>query len=140
MKQTKFWSLFFGLTCLVGASFVVAQETIPLPSQTVTDTQTQDVYQPDDTVSNFDVTTAYDTMQNLQESVSGIVQELYALDAQQRTGDTISDKYREVRNQIVDVIQTINTTTANVSDVLKQIAMYKQMIASAYQDLQDSRS
>ena len=140
MKQTKFWSLFFGLTCLVGGSFVVAQETIPLQSQTMTDTQTQEVYQPDDTVSNFDVTTAYDTMQNLQESVSGIVQELYALDAQQRSGDTISDKYRSVRNEIVNVIQTINTTTDNVGSMLKKISVYKRMIQIAYQDLQDSRS
>lgn len=111
-----------------------------MASQTTIDTQTQDNYQPDETVSNFDVTTAYDTMQSLQASVSGIVAELYALDAQQMSGDTISDKYREVRNEIVSVIQTINTTTEDVSTMLNKIATYKKMIYVAYQDLQASRS
>ncbi|MCX6823224.1 MAG: hypothetical protein NTX91_04530 [candidate division SR1 bacterium] len=128
-----------GSATLIGGSFAIAQETIPLQSQTVTDTQTQDSYLPDETVSNFDVTTAYDTMQSLQSSVDGIVKELYALDAQQRSGDTISAKYREVRNEIVNVIQTINTTTDNVGSMLKKIAVYKRMIQIAYQDLQDSR-
>lgn len=136
----KLWCTLLGLSCLLGGSFVIAQETLPMESQTTTDTQIEDVYQPDESVSNFDVTTAYDTMQSLQESVSGIVAELYALDAQQRTGDTISDKYREVRNEIVNVIQTINSTTDNVSAMLKKIAMYKRMIAIAYQDLQSSRT
>lgn len=111
-----------------------------MESQTTTDTQVEDVYQPDESVSNFDVTTAYDTMQSLQASVSGIVAELYALDAQQMSGDTISDKYREVRNEIVSVIQTINTTTEDVSTMLNKIATYKKMIYIAYQDLQSSRS
>lgn len=111
-----------------------------MASQTTTDTQVEDVYQPDESVSNFDVTTAYDTMQSLQASVSGIVAELYALDAQQMSGDTISDKYREVRNEIVSVIQTINTTTEDVSVMLNKIATYKKMIYIAYQDLQSSRS
>ena len=136
----KLWSTLLGLSCLLGGSFVIAQETLPMESQTTTDTQVEDVYQPDESVSNFDVTTAYDTMQSLQASVSGIVAELYALDAQQMSGDTISDKYREVRNEIVSVIQTINTTTEDVSTMLNKIATYKKMIYIAYQDLQSSRS
>lgn len=139
MKQMKLWSTLFGLTCLLAGSFAVAQETIPMQSQIATDAQVQDVYQPDETVSDFDVKTAYDTMQSLQSSVDGIIQELYALDAQQRTGEAISDKYREVRNEIVNVIQTINTTTEKVSGVLQKIAMYKKMIYVAYEDLQSSR-
>jgi hypothetical protein len=51
----------------------------------------------------------------------------------------ISDKYRAVRNEIVNVIQTINTTTEQASDVLKKVAMYKKLIYVAYQDLQASR-
>jgi hypothetical protein len=140
MKQMKLWSMLLGLSCLLGGSFVIAQETLPMESQTTIDTQTSDSYQPDETVSNFDVTTAYDTMQSLQASVSGIVAELYALDAQQMSGDTISDKYREVRNEIVSVIQTINTTTEDVSVMLNKIAAYKKMIYIAYEDLQASRS
>lgn len=139
MKNMKLLFAIIWWTTLIGGSFVIAQEAIPMESQTTTDTQIEDVYQPDDEVSDFDVKTAYDTMQNLQSSVDGIIQELYDLDAQQRTGDTISDKYREVRNEIVNVIQTINTTTENVSDMLKKIAMYKKMIYVAYEDLQSSR-
>jgi murein DD-endopeptidase MepM/ murein hydrolase activator NlpD len=140
MKQMKFWSMLVGLTCLLGGSFAIAQDTIPMETQTVTDTQIQDSYLPDESVSDFDVKTAYDTMQSLQSSVDGIVQELYDLDALQWSWGTISDKYREVRNEIVNVIQTINTTTDDVSSILKKIAMYKRMIQIAYQDLQDSRA
>jgi len=78
-------------------------------------------------------------MQSLQSSVDGLIQELYDLDAQERTGDMISEKYRAVRNEIVNVIQTINATTEKVSEKLKKIAMYKKMIYVSYQDLQASR-
>ncbi|MEI8092026.1 MAG: hypothetical protein WCG98_07710 [bacterium] len=105
----------------------------------MTDTSNLDVYQPDQAVSDFDVSTAYTTMQDLQSSVDGLTQQLYDLDAKERSGDVISEKYREVRKEIVKVIQTIDTTTATVSDTLKKIAMYQKLIYVAYQDLTDSR-
>lgn len=79
-------------------------------------------------------------MESLSSSVDEIVQKLYALDAQQRTWSTISEKYREVRNEIVAVIQSINTTTEQTSQLLQKIANYKKMIHVAYQDLQASRT
>jgi hypothetical protein len=98
-----------------------------------------DSYQPDQEVSDFDVQNASSSLQDLQNSVDSITNELYSLDAKERTGDTISAKYREVRNEIVKVIQSINTATDTVSDILKKIALYKKLILSAYQEVQDSR-
>ncbi len=103
------------------------------------DTGTLDTYQPDSQVDNFDVKTADTTIQDLQGSVDSITQELYALDAKERTGDTISDRYRAIRGEIVNVIQTINSTTTTVSETLNKIAAYQKLIFLAYQDLTSSR-
>jgi hypothetical protein len=46
-------------------------------------------YQPDSAVSNFDVKTAYDRMQELQGSVDSITNELEALDKQELSGSQI---------------------------------------------------
>jgi hypothetical protein len=72
--------------------------------------------------------------------VDAITTELYALDAQERSGDMISPKYRAIRTEIVNVIQSIDTATSTTSDMIKKIDLYKQLILSAYQEVKDSRS
>lgn len=131
----RLWCTVCGIACLMAGSFAIAQEN----TSADTEIQVEDSYQPDDQVSDFDVKTAYDTMQTLQASVDGITQQLYDLDAKERDGEVISDQYRAVRNEIVNVIQTINTTTEEASAVLQKIAMYKKLIYVAYKDLQASR-
>ena len=141
MKNMKLLFSILCFTTIVWGSFAIAQTAndTQITTDTVTDTSNLDVYQPDQAVSDFDVSTAYTTMQDLQSSVDGLTQQLYDLDAKERSGDVISEKYREVRKEIVKVIQTIDTTTATVSDTLKKIAMYQKLIYVAYQDLTDSR-
>jgi len=96
--------------------------------------QTEDV-----TLSDFDVKTATQNMQDLQSSVDDITQELYNMDAKEKTDAGISDKYRETRNEVVNVINNINKTTENVGSMLKKIAIYKIQIASAGEELKAAR-
>jgi hypothetical protein len=79
MKQVKLI-----LALLIGLG--VCSTTIAFAQETTTQEQvttTEDVYQPDEQVSDFDVKTAYDTMQSLQSSVDEITQQLYDLDAKE---------------------------------------------------------
>jgi hypothetical protein len=93
----------------------------------------------DQTLSEFDVQTAAQNMKDLQSSVDDITTELYAMDAKEKTEDGISDKYRETRNEVVDVIGNITKTTEDVGLMLKKIATYKMQIASASEELKAAR-
>lgn len=92
-------------------------------------------------VDAFDVQNATNNMQNLKINLDQVVEELYALDAKERSGDnSISDKYRETRKEIVNVIQTINQTTDTISEQLQKITTYKKLMVITYKELQYSRS
>ena len=79
-------------------------------------------------------------MQDLKSSVDDITQQLYALDAKERTGDSISSGYREVRQDIVSIIQSITHTTDTVGEKLRKVATLQRLIKDSYQELQDSRA
>jgi hypothetical protein len=92
-------------------------------------------------VSDFDVQNATNDMQSLKRNLDQVVQELYSLDAKERSGDnTISDAYRATRKEIVNVIQTINQTTDMISEQLQKITSYKKLMVLTYKDIQGSRS
>lgn len=92
-------------------------------------------------VGDFDVKTAMTNVQNLKSNLDELIQELYALDEQERgTDNVISDKYRTTRNEIVKVIQTINTTTDTIAQQLKKIETYKKLMILTYKEIQSSRS
>ena len=75
------------------------------------------------TIDNFDVSNATNSIKDLKGSIDTITEELFALDEKQRTEDGISDQYKETRNEIVNVINSINTTTENVNKILQQIVL-----------------
>ena len=92
-------------------------------------------------VSNFDVQSATNNMQDLKANLDQVVQQLYSLDAKERwSGNVISDTYRATRNEIVNVIQTINQTTDAISGQLQKITTYKKLMLLTYKDIQSSRS
>jgi len=92
-------------------------------------------------VGDFDVKTAMTNVQNLKNNLDDLIKELYALDEQERgTDNAISDKYRTTRNEIVKVIQTINTTTDTIAKQLKKIETYKKLMILTYKEIQSSRS
>jgi len=80
-------------------------------------------------------------MQDLKTNLDEVIQQLYTLDAKERgTNNTISDKYRATRKEIVNVIQTINQTTDTISEKLQKITTYKKLMILTYKDIQASRS
>jgi chromosome segregation ATPase len=92
-------------------------------------------------VSNFDVQSAMNNMEDLKKNLDEVVKELYALDEKERGSDNaISDKYRATRKEIVNVIQTINQTTDTISEQLQKITTYKKLMLLTYKDIQASRS
>ncbi len=92
-------------------------------------------------VNDFDVQSAMDKMQNLKENLDEVIQELYILDGKERgTDNTISDKYRSTRKEIVNVIQTINQTTDTINEQLQKITTYKKLMLLTYKEIQASRS
>lgn len=92
-------------------------------------------------VSDFDVKSAITNMDDLKKNLDDVIQELYTLDEKERGDDNaISDKYRATRKEIVNVIQTINTTTDTITEQLKKIATYKKLMVLTYKDIQVSRS
>ena len=111
------------------------------PSLTPTDTSAdaQEIYQPDTQITAFDVKTAHDTLQEMQGSIQTMTNELDALDQKEFSGSQASTGYREVRQDIVDVIQNINTTTQVVDEKLTKIDKFKTLIQTAYDDLTSSR-
>lgn len=92
-------------------------------------------------VTDFDIESAMKNMQSLKANLDSVIQELYTLDTKERgTDNTISDKYRATRKEIVNVIQTINQTTDTISEQLKKITTYKKLMLLTYKDIQASRS
>ncbi|MEI6774745.1 MAG: hypothetical protein WCL18_08460 [bacterium] len=92
-------------------------------------------------VSDFDVQSAMNNMQELKTNLDEVIKQLYALDGKERgTGNIISDKYRATRNEIVNVIQTINQTTDTISTQLEKITTYKKLMLLTYKDIKASRS
>ncbi len=101
----------------------------------------QSVYQSKENVDNFDVKDATETIKDLQESIEDITDQLYALDNKEITSDgELSQKYREVREEIVSVIQDINKTTDYVGTMLQKIAVYKKQIFLSAKQLKDTRA
>lgn len=92
-------------------------------------------------VADFDVQNATSNMQDLKNNLDEVINQLYSLDEKERgTDNAISDKYRETRKEIVNVIQTINQTTDTISEQLKKITTYKKLMLLTYKDIQASRS
>lgn len=92
-------------------------------------------------VADFDVKNAMTDVQALKKNLDELIDELYSLDEQERwTNNSISDKYRATRGEIVKVIQTINTTTDTITEQLKKIETYKKLMVITYKELQASRS
>ena len=93
-------------------------------------------------IDNFDVNSAVSNINDLKWSVESITKELFALDDKERDNGSgsISDKYRETRNEIVSIINNINTTTEKVNTLLRQVSAYKKEIINARDEIKDSQT
>ncbi len=90
-------------------------------------------------IDNFDINNATSSVKDLKWSIDTITKELFALDEKQKIEEWVSDQYKEMRDWIVEVIQSINKTTEKVSNIIQQIALYKKEIIKANEELKNSR-
>jgi len=101
----------------------------------------QSIYQSKENVDSFNVTDASQTIKDLQWSIDDITKQLYELDNKEVWVDgDLSEKYREIRSEIVSVIQDINYTTDYVGTMLQKISVYKKQIFINTKQLKETRS
>lgn len=83
----------------------------------------------DEDSAAFDADSAVSKLRDLQSSVDIITDQLFKLDEQQRAeSGSISDSYRETRDEIVNVINSIKSTTNEVEQLLRKTAIYQRQI------------
>ena len=98
-------------------------------------------YQLQENLESFDVNQATKTIKELELSILDITKQLYELDWKELGfSENLSEKYREIRAEIVSVIQDINYTTDYVWTMLQKIAWYKKNILIKTQELKDTRA
>ncbi len=103
-------------------------------------TWAESIYQSQIDTDSFDVENATETIASLQASIDWIVQQLYDLDNKELDDEwSVSEKYKEIRKEIVNVIQDINKTTDYVSAMVKKISLYKKQIKSNIDALEETR-
>ncbi len=90
--------------------------------------QTDNVIQKDPVIESFNVDNALGEVRWLKATIDVLTEELFALDEQERTEEWLSERYREVRDEIVKVITTIQDTTEKVDTMMRRVAWYKKNI------------
>lgn len=98
-------------------------------------------YQSKENLETFNVSQASQTIKELESSIESITKQLYELDNKEVSfsGD-LSEKYREIRAEIVSVIQDINYTTDYVGSMLEKISVYKKKILLNSKQLKETRA
>jgi len=103
-------------------------------------TTSESIYESQIDTDSFDVENAAETIKTLQDSVNDIIEQLYEIDDKEvNDNGSVSDKYKEIRKEIVSVIQDINKTTEYVSTMVSRIALYKDQIQANVQALRETR-
>ena len=103
-------------------------------------TTSESIYESQIDTDSFDVEKATQTIEKLQNSVNDIIEQLYEIDDKEiNDKGSVSDKYKEIRKEIVSVIQDINKTTEYVSTMVSRIALYKSQIQANVQALRETR-
>ncbi len=88
------------------------------------------------TLNDFDVNNAREHIIRLDRDLSTITEELKALDTKEvdKYG-ALNTRYKEVRWEIVKVIQNINHTVEVISKTLKDIDSYKAQVILSLKEL-----
>ena len=103
-------------------------------------TTSESIYESQIDTNSFDVENATETIEALQKSINDIIDQLYEIDDREvNNKGSVSDKYKEIRKEIVNVIQDINKTTEYVSTMLSKIALYKNQIQANLVALRETR-
>ncbi|MBO4516668.1 hypothetical protein J5751_04545 [bacterium] len=103
-------------------------------------TTSESIYESQLDTDSFDVENATETIASLQNSINDIIDQLYEIDDKEvNDKGTVSNKYKEIRKEIVNVIQDINKTTEYVSTMISKIALYKSQIQANVEALRETR-
>jgi len=94
----------------------------------------------DAVIEQFNVDNALGDVRDLKSTIDALTEQLFALDAREKTGEGISEKYQEVRNEIVSVITTIQTTTEQIDTMMRRVAGYKKSIETTAQTVKVLRN
>jgi len=100
----------------------------------------QDSLEADAVIEQFNVDNALGDVRDLKSTIDALTEQLFALDAREKTGEGISEKYQEVRNEIVSVITTIQTTTEQIDTMMRRVAGYKKSIETTAQTVKVLRN
>lgn len=88
------------------------------------------------TVEDFNVDSAQDKIEKLNGDIDDLVKKLNLLDEEKmQWWANISEEYKEVRKEIVYVIQDITQTKNNLESVISKISSYKTQILKNYTEL-----
>ena len=86
------------------------------------------------------VNTSLSKIKKIKTGIDEITQELFALDDIERAKNPkLDDKYRTVRNEMVRVINSIETATTKLSTAINNLAMYQDQIQLYLSDLQQAK-
>ncbi len=89
-------------------------------------------------ITRFDIENAREHITQLDKDISKITEELKILDRKEVDKYwSLNKKYKEVRWEIVKVIQNINATTRKISDTLKIIEKYKMHFLFSMKELRN---
>ena len=87
------------------------------------------------------VNTAVERVRDMKLWIDEITQELFALDEIERERNPqLNEQYRNVRNEIVRVITSINRTTEEISNAIKKLTLYQNEINYSLKDLKEARA
>lgn len=90
-------------------------------------------------ITTFDIKNARDQIKILEQDIANITEELKILDNKEVDKYwSMNEKYKEVRWEIVKVIQNINYTTDMLADALKNIESYKTKIFLSLKELKET--
>lgn len=93
----------------------------------------------DPVIENFNVNAALGDVRTLKASIDILTQQLFALDAQEIGEEGMSERYQEVRDEIVSVINTIQGTTMEVDVIMRRVGQYKRNIDTTAQTIRALR-
>ena len=86
---------------------------------------------------NYLIRAAIEKVETLQSDIETVTAELFALDeAEKQKNPNLTTSYRQARAEIVRVISSINTVSANISASLKKITTYQKQMWEMLRELQ----
>ena len=132
-------TLSFMILQIVGPAFAQEADTGAFTATPQT-TGTADTSLLDDTsdiVNNFNADTAQAKLQIVQSELDKVAQRISELD---KRADTLNPSYKEVRQQVIEVMQEAQAAYDKLTDTVKKLNLYKLQTTKLAQDMKDQKN